>query len=151
MSLVEDLRYRGFVDRLSAEDIRQLSTHVLVETAKRLVVGPEAWSRPRIQRPDSQRHRAPQGQALAHIVLHPLMPPKLTPPVRTEVLRGGKYVLFSDGHGLGCWRVADDSLLGTYRGGLPSVRILDFAAEVLHGGDLANIVICIRSAVGSNA
>ncbi|KAJ7110517.1 hypothetical protein C8R44DRAFT_883653 [Mycena epipterygia] len=168
MSLLEDLRNRGFVDRLSADDIQTLSTHDLVETVKRLVVGPDAWSRPGIQRPEPENPdyfadrpaghagltplgvNSLQSEAGAQIVLHPLMPPELTPPFRTEVLRGGKYVLFSDGQILGCWRVADDSLLGMYHSGLSSVHILDFTAEMLPGGEQANIVICIRSTMPSN-
>ncbi|KAJ7110492.1 hypothetical protein C8R44DRAFT_800118 [Mycena epipterygia] len=163
-----DLRNRGFVDRLSADDIQTLSTYDLVKTVRRLVVGPDAWSRPGIQRPEPENpdyfsnrpsgHAGPtalgvdppQSEAGAQIVLHPLMPPELIPPFRTEVLRRGKYVLFSDGQILGCWRVADNSLLGMYHSGLSSVYILDFAAEVLHGGERANIVICIRSTMPSN-
>ncbi|KAJ7145525.1 hypothetical protein C8R44DRAFT_755482 [Mycena epipterygia] len=149
-----------------------MSTDHLLAVVKRLVLGPEAWSPPRTQArqpkyfskilhklpgyrgrplaPDPPRNQAPRTQVCADIVLHPAIPPAQPVPNRTqfEVLRGGKYALFFDGGGaqdLGCWRVDDDSLLGTYQSILPqaSVHILDFAAEVLHGGERANIVIRI--------
>ncbi|KAJ7095560.1 hypothetical protein C8R44DRAFT_889982 [Mycena epipterygia] len=170
MTLVEDLRNRGFVDRLSAADIRSLSTQSLVALVRRLVLGPEAWSPPsRIQsRPKSfsrilyklsnlRGRRAadpPPVQACAHIVLHPSIHP--TEPFHRstfKVLKGGEYVLFCDrdAHGvpvLGCWRVADDSLLGTYRSRLSCHNIHCFEAELLPGGNRANIVLCILTATG---
>ncbi|KAJ7144510.1 hypothetical protein C8R44DRAFT_865421 [Mycena epipterygia] len=167
MSLVEDLRHRGFVDRLSSADIRSMSTQSLVALVKRMVVGPEAWSPPKtLSRPKSfsrivntlanTRERkaasSPQVQACTHIVLHPPIRPGLLPPYRGtfKLLLGGKYVLFcfrnaQDEPVLGCWRVADDSLLGTYRSGLPPQNIYDFDAEVLDGGESANIVMYVRT------
>ncbi|KAJ7084720.1 hypothetical protein C8R44DRAFT_894149 [Mycena epipterygia] len=157
ISLVEALRNRGFIDRHSAADIRNMSTESLVGIVRRLVGGPDAWSPPKILHPRPQRklcekilhkisgarelrENSPQ-EARAHIVLHPPISPVRPPPFCTEVLRGGRHVLFIDAHDakrLNCWRVADNSLLGTYHGGHD---ILDFAAEVLPGGERANIVI----------
>ncbi|KAJ7110516.1 hypothetical protein C8R44DRAFT_883652 [Mycena epipterygia] len=179
MSLVEDLRHRGFVDRLSAADIRTMSTQSLVALVRRMVVGPETWSRPKIQQPKSSQrmsfsrilHKLASSQeqpatlhphraqpACAKIVVHLSLPVELPPaPFYTQVLRGGKYILFSDVRSeglnppvLGCWRVADDSLLGTYHTGLASATILDFSAEVFPGGEQANIVIRLRSLASSN-
>ncbi|KAJ7080100.1 hypothetical protein C8R44DRAFT_824431 [Mycena epipterygia] len=159
MSLVENLRKRGFVDRLSASDIRAMSTESLVAVVRRLVAGPETWSSTRMQpqqlksfsrilstvfRPRRRRDAAPPPvQPCAQVVLHlPIRDGNL------KILRGGKYVLFCDVDAqdvqvLKCWRVADDSLLGTYRSGLPSHHIRYFEAEVLHGGEHANIVLCV--------
>ncbi|KAJ7133290.1 hypothetical protein C8R44DRAFT_730468 [Mycena epipterygia] len=47
ISLVQDLRNRGFIDRLSTADIRALTTQALVQVVRQLVLGPEAWSPPR--------------------------------------------------------------------------------------------------------
>ncbi|KAJ7126007.1 hypothetical protein C8R44DRAFT_979919 [Mycena epipterygia] len=164
MLLVEDLRNRNFVERLSAADIRTMSTQNLVAVVRRLIVGPESWSSPRIQslQPFSRiRHKlatyfkpapvdvnAPPAQACAPILLHPSIPSALPRrPLRTKILRGGNYALFYHGRGveaLGCWNVAEDSLVGTYR---TSSTIIDFAAEVLHGGERANIVIRLHNSV----
>ncbi|KAJ7114475.1 hypothetical protein C8R44DRAFT_855693, partial [Mycena epipterygia] len=160
MSLVEDLRHRGFFDRLSSTDVRSMSTRSLVALVRRLVVGPETWSPSRNQSPRPTllsrilgtltRHRrlpseaSPPVKPCVQVVLHP--------PVRRDaqvkILRGGRHVLFCDvdaqGTGvLKCWRVADDSLVGTYRSGLPFHGVRSFEAEVLHGGDHANIVLCV--------
>ncbi|KAJ7085526.1 hypothetical protein C8R44DRAFT_752778 [Mycena epipterygia] len=43
----------------------------------------------------------------------------------------------------GCWRVADDSFVRMYRSTLPSQKIRDFEAEVLYGGEHANIALCV--------
>ncbi|KAJ7133193.1 hypothetical protein C8R44DRAFT_772028 [Mycena epipterygia] len=171
MSLVEDLRLRGFVDRLSTADIRSMSTESLVAVVKRVVLGPEAWSPPpRIQSPKTSslsrmlgklatpRQSAPLGsgppptRANKHIVVHPSIPPGRALCTDFKVLPGGKYVLFhtvNESHFdlLGCWRVSDDSLLGTYHcdSGPPSAVISDFAAEVLPGGERANIALCMSS------
>ncbi|KAJ7145542.1 hypothetical protein C8R44DRAFT_166 [Mycena epipterygia] len=180
MSLVEDLRNRGFVDRLSAADIRKMSTQSLVAAVKRLVLGPEAWSPPRIQSPQPKslprilhkltRHRGrpipdpPRPQPRARIVLHPSMPPAIisSRPAMSvpygpnfHVIPGGKYALFIDQNNtqvLGCWRVSDDSLLGTYHSVLPlaSTYIRDFAEDPLYGGERANIVIRIGSSLREN-
>ncbi|KAJ7106991.1 hypothetical protein C8R44DRAFT_858085 [Mycena epipterygia] len=165
--LVEDLRNRGFIDRLSAADIRAMSTETLIAVVKRLVVGPVAWSPPKIQsspQPTSfsemlaklvrlRGQKAavpdpPQIQPCGEIVLHPTIPPALPEPSRTtfKVLRGGKYALFCQvqaATALGCWRVADDSLLGVYYSALSTPRIFDFEAEVFDGGERANIVIVV--------
>ncbi|KAJ7133202.1 hypothetical protein C8R44DRAFT_870634 [Mycena epipterygia] len=162
ISLVEDLRNRGFVDRLSGADLQTMSTESLVAVVKRLVVGPEAWSTPGIQStpqrsmlsrkvPSPERQQAadlPKIQPCAQIVLHPAIPPALPDPALTtfKILRGGKYVLFckvQDAPMLGCWRVADDALLGTYHSSLPTPKILDFEAEVFDSGERANIVMCV--------
>ncbi|KAJ7126001.1 hypothetical protein C8R44DRAFT_979915 [Mycena epipterygia] len=157
--LVEDLRKRNFVDRLSAADIRKMSTQTLVAVVRRLVVGPEAWSPPRIQSlqptPFSkilakfakpQRQCAPPTQPSAHIILHPSISPGLPDPLWLDckVLPGGRYLLFrpvNESQTLGCWRTAGDSLLSTYSSRIPSSYMVDFAAEALEGGERANIVI----------
>ncbi|KAJ7080237.1 hypothetical protein C8R44DRAFT_907181 [Mycena epipterygia] len=160
MSLVEDLRNRNFVDRLSAPDIRAMSTQDLVAVVRRLVVGPDSWS-PRIQslQPFSRIRQktasylktaaldgnASPARACAPIVVHPSIPPAQPRFLRAELLRGGHYVLFHHGRSarkLGCWKVAEDSLVGTY---CTSSTIIDFAAEVLDGGERVNIVIRLRN------
>ncbi|KAJ7085541.1 hypothetical protein C8R44DRAFT_893830 [Mycena epipterygia] len=70
--------------------------------------------------------------------------------MRTEILRGGKYVLFGDAQTLTSWQVSDDSLLGTYRSSVPSPSVCAFTAEALHDVEHANVVICIRSSVAAN-
>ncbi|KAJ7106994.1 hypothetical protein C8R44DRAFT_885676 [Mycena epipterygia] len=166
-SLVEDLRNRGFIDRLSAADIRAMSTETLIAVVKRLVVGPAAWSPPKIQsspqptsfskmlaklvRPRGQKAAVPgplQIQPSEETVLHPALPPVFPEPCLStfKLLRGGKYALFchvQDPAALVCWRVADDSLLGTYYSALPTPKIFDFEAEVFDGGERANIVILV--------
>ncbi|KAJ7106989.1 hypothetical protein C8R44DRAFT_323296 [Mycena epipterygia] len=162
-SLVEDLRYRGFVDRLSIADIRAMSTETSMTVVKRVVAGPEAWSPPKIQsppqptffskllaklvRPREQKEAVPdppQIQPGGEIVLHPALPPVFP----FKLLRGGKHALFCSGQDaavLVCWRVADDSLLGTYQSAFPTPNIFDFEAEVFDGGERANIVMCVRA------
>ncbi|KAJ7133328.1 hypothetical protein C8R44DRAFT_849458 [Mycena epipterygia] len=157
--LVEDLRNRGFIDRLSAADIRSMSTQSLVAIVRRLVIGPEAWSpsaRPKffskILQKLASRGRAadpPPAQPYTQILLHAPIDFRL--PCRDfKLLPGGKYILFcsknaQDLTDLGCWRVADDSFVGTYHSGLPSPHICSFEAEVLPGGERANIVMCVRT------
>ncbi|KAJ7096907.1 hypothetical protein C8R44DRAFT_989167 [Mycena epipterygia] len=162
IALVEDLRQRGFIDRPSTTDIRTMSTQSLVEVVMRLVLGPKAWSSPsprpksfsrilKLAIPRGRREpNPPQVTACAHIVLHPSIRHAVAdaPPYHRnfKLLRGGTYVLFCDMDVplLGCWRVADDSLLGTYRCTLPCpCSIVDFEAEVIYGGERANIILCI--------
>ncbi|KAJ7085531.1 hypothetical protein C8R44DRAFT_821395 [Mycena epipterygia] len=165
IALVDDLRHRGFVDRLSAADIRAMSTQSLVTVVKRLVVGPEAWSPPSriqsrsksfsriLQKLSNPRGRravdSPPVQACTHIVLHPsIHPTESVYRSKFTVLKGGKYVLFCDRDAqgvpvLGCWRVADDSFVGIYRSALPFHNIRDFEAEVRDGGEHANIVLTL--------
>ncbi|KAJ7088259.1 hypothetical protein C8R44DRAFT_892798 [Mycena epipterygia] len=175
MSLVEDLQSRGFIDWLSTADIRKISTQSLVAVVKRLVLGPEAWSPPKTQSPQPRsvsrilhklaRYRRrpipdpPRAQPHAHIALHPSMPPAMSVPdpsfPKLEVLLGGKYALFTHDNNeqiLGCCRVADDSFLGTCHSVLPqaSTHILDFAADVLHGGEQANIDMRMGSSLQEN-
>ncbi|KAJ7139146.1 hypothetical protein C8R44DRAFT_867309 [Mycena epipterygia] len=167
ISLVADLGQRGFIDRLSAADIRTMSTQSLVKVVMRLVLGPEAWSSPsprpkpfsrilKLAIPRGRRAADPPPlHACAQIVLHPSIRPAVTDPLpypgNFKLLPGGKYVLFSDmdlqdAAALGCWRVADDSLLGIYHCTLPSpCSIFDFEAEVFYGGERANIVLCIHT------
>ncbi|KAJ7080101.1 hypothetical protein C8R44DRAFT_862919 [Mycena epipterygia] len=154
-ALVEDLRHRGFFDRLSGSAIRTMSTQSLIAVVRRVVVGPEAWSSsPTIQSPRSKiftkiLHKlAGQGRTAAPPPAQPIDQIVLHPPISDgnfKILRGGKYVLFCDVDVedlpfLGCWGVVDDSLLGTYHTSLP---IRDFEVEVLHG-EHANIVICMH-------
>lgn len=73
ISLVDDLRKRGFVDRLSAADIQKMSTQSLVAVVRRLVVRPDAWSPPRIQHPKS-----PPPKSFAQF-LHNIASPRRTP------------------------------------------------------------------------
>ncbi|KAJ7085537.1 hypothetical protein C8R44DRAFT_893826 [Mycena epipterygia] len=163
ISLVQELRNRGFVDRLPAAEIQTMSTRSLVAVVRRLVLGPEAWSpaSPRAKSLSGILHKLaiPCGKqpaepssvkACMHIVLNPTIPPALRPSYDFQVLPGGTYALFStegDAPVLGCWRVADNSLLGTYHFGVPSTNNYDltFGAEVLHGGERANIAICVTT------
>ncbi|KAJ7133194.1 hypothetical protein C8R44DRAFT_849408 [Mycena epipterygia] len=153
-ALVNDLWRRNLLDRLSIAHIRTMSTERLVAVVKRLVVGPQAWSPPRIESPpqsSSILHNVPiSSPPSARIVLHPVFPPAFPSARRThfKILRGGKYALFRygrDGPVLGCWRVADNSLVGTYHSALPNPRISDFEAEVIPGGERANIVMSVRA------
>ncbi|KAJ7092227.1 hypothetical protein C8R44DRAFT_990332 [Mycena epipterygia] len=167
MALVEDLRQRGFVDRLSAADIRTMSTQNLVAAVRRLVVGPVAWSPgTSIQSQWSMSFSSILSTFSIPRRRPAAAPPPIEPSVEVvlhtsarhgnfKILQGGKYLLFWDVDAedvpfLGCWRVVDDSLLGTYRSSLPALVIRDFEAEVLHGGEHANIVICMDSRAVSN-
>jgi hypothetical protein len=155
-SLVEDLRNRSFVDRLSSSDTGRLSTPELVALVKRLVFGPETWSslahHPRSKSFSNllRKFAAPfskypkLSRTKARIVLHPKLHPNHG--VRLDDLQllcGGMYVLFHDGHVLQCWRVTDDSLLCTYQS--PAGQLLHLEAEMLDGGERARLVICAGS------
>ncbi|KAJ7139145.1 hypothetical protein C8R44DRAFT_727254 [Mycena epipterygia] len=143
MSIIGDLRHRGFVDRPSTTVIRPMTTQSLVAVVKRLVMGPNAWSPPPPPpRPTSvSRILKKLGRSQGRRASDPSQ-------VQCTILRGGKYVLFfvvdaQDLQILGCWRVADDSFVGIYRSALPSHSIRDFEAEVLDGGEHANIVLTL--------
>ncbi|KAJ7198137.1 hypothetical protein GGX14DRAFT_184301 [Mycena pura] len=136
ISLVEDLRHRGFVDRLSAADVRAMPTSDLVAVVRRLVVGPAAWS-------PAQSSAERPSRSASHVVLRPAMSPGH--PFSHQdvaVLPRGEHVLLNNSRGLECWRVADGVLVWRYE----SDRVEAFAADVQDGGESANLVICIGGA-----
>ncbi|KAJ7198113.1 hypothetical protein GGX14DRAFT_573670 [Mycena pura] len=131
ISLVEDLRHRGFVDRLSAADVKAMPTSDLVAVVRRLVVGPASWS----------PAKATQSRSASHVVLRPAMSPGH--PFSHQdvaVLPRGEHVLLNNFRGLECWRVADGVLVWRFE----SDRVMAFAADVQDGGESANLVICIN-------
>ncbi|KAJ6555462.1 hypothetical protein DFH09DRAFT_1165426 [Mycena vulgaris] len=168
ISLVEELWYRGIIDGIFPSDIHALSTPELIAVVKRLLLGPETWSPPRLDKcPRPQLNRIPnilrkltspisgardepapvafmdplQVHTSARIVLHPK--PIAMPGTKrdAQLLPGGNYVLFNNSQVLECWRVADDHLLCKYQS--PSGRsVFDFSADFLDGGEAANIVMC---------
>ncbi|KAJ7094775.1 hypothetical protein C8R44DRAFT_749361 [Mycena epipterygia] len=164
MSLVEDLRTRGIVDRVSAADIQKVSTYCLVAIVGRLVVGPESWSPPRIPVATTQIFLQTSGQTWQASATARTSRRKYTSgasvrthcpasidlsrasdafPRRSPSRREVCPIFWSKALGaLAWWRVADDSLVGIYNSGIPSSKIVDFAPEVLHGGERTNIDIC---------
>ncbi|KAJ7208238.1 hypothetical protein GGX14DRAFT_633797 [Mycena pura] len=138
ISLVSDLQPRGFVDRLSAADVRVMPTSDLVALVRRLVVGPAAWS------PTQSSAEHPSHSA-SHVVLRPA----ITPGHRfsqhdVAVLPPGEHVLLNNTRGLECWRVSDGVRVWRYKS--ESERVTAFAADVQDGGKSANLVICISGA-----
>ncbi|KAJ7096906.1 hypothetical protein C8R44DRAFT_859963 [Mycena epipterygia] len=117
-------------------------------------LGPAAWSpsktesaRPillsRILRKLSNTREQPPLRVCAQIVLHSLSSPALPAlvPGNMKLLREGNYILFTCREVLLCWRVAYDSLLGTYNIGHHGHGIYEFDTNVLHGGKSANIIM----------
>ncbi|KAJ7110978.1 hypothetical protein C8R44DRAFT_742754 [Mycena epipterygia] len=101
-SLVEDLRCRGFVDRLSAADIQSMSTQS--------------------GRPGEAAGGRPTSMVVAQ---DSVAPAQFTLQDSTET---------------------SNSLGATSKSSKIPSSVVDFAAELLHGGERANIVVRIRSA-----
>ncbi|KAJ7461733.1 hypothetical protein B0H11DRAFT_2055784 [Mycena galericulata] len=144
VDLVENLRRKGFIDHLSLPDIQSRSQEALVALVKRLLTGPVSWTAPIIPKPSfmarfrSKTDRPPQQQA--KISKQFLLHPSCITDYHGRPLPGGEYVLFCN-RTLQCWSVLHDQLVWSYETPLPSFEVMDFAAEVLHGGDTANILI----------
>ncbi|KAJ7198165.1 hypothetical protein GGX14DRAFT_470409 [Mycena pura] len=153
ISLVQDLRYRGFVDGLSADDVKAMSTPELIALMRRLVLGPRCAGTPAsLMLPRRRRltlsTKLGSGACVARTrVLHPTIPPRhLFSQHDVVLLPRGEYLLLNNATGLECWRVADDALVWRYQSDVPSARVKAFAADVRDGGGSVNLVICVVGA-----
>ncbi|KAF7328543.1 F-box domain-containing protein [Mycena venus] len=155
VNLVDNLRYRGFIDLLSPSDIRSKSQEELVALVKALLTGPTSWiapvlplTKPKLpflarfrSKPTSQARQA-RGQAEISMrySLH-LPAPRSFAEGQVKLLPGGKYILIANSPGtLECWSVQREKLIWAYE--KATADIIGFSAQVLDGGDEANIIVC---------
>ncbi|KAJ6584353.1 hypothetical protein B0H19DRAFT_385369 [Mycena capillaripes] len=144
MDLLENMRRRGLI-RLSQPDIRTQSQAALSDLVKGLLSGPASWNMPKLPflaRFRSRLSRQPQRHAeIATQFI--LRPPKLDTSkwIEAKLLGNGEYLLLCN-LTLECWNVYDEKLIWTYERNDPDSFIIDFSAEVLDGGNIANIIVC---------
>ncbi|KAJ7196551.1 hypothetical protein GGX14DRAFT_672895 [Mycena pura] len=144
VDLVENLLYKGFVDRLTTSKVHSYSQEGLVALVKRLLVGPQCWNPPSKAKSHFRlglKTSDPKSQspAPAQTVLHPsdVVTSKAN---EAKLLRGGEYVLFNN-RTLECWSVRHDRLVWAYDK-RPGWHSVEFAADVVNGGYSANIIVC---------
>ncbi|KAJ7107374.1 hypothetical protein C8R44DRAFT_885390 [Mycena epipterygia] len=174
VALVEDLWLRGFVDRLSAADIRASSAERLIGLVKKMLTGPESWptdkrrstSRPwakfttRLLRrmmswiPGSSRQPGPPVkttlQVAERVSIHPQFPNHLSPLYRlwnhpTVLLPGAKYFLFCGTNQVHYWAVDTDVWLWSHETSAPAATVHTFNAEVVNDGKNATVVVCFKT------
>ncbi|KAJ7468053.1 hypothetical protein FB451DRAFT_387697 [Mycena latifolia] len=156
VDLVENLRYRGFIDGVSPSEIRALTQEELIALVKTLVTGPRSWTAPvtpkvsERTRLRSSPPRPPQSWAEnpTQIILHPsgIRSSKMN---EAKSIAGGEYVLFNN-ITLECWSVHDDRLVWAYEKNGPDSYVIEFAADVAYGGESATIAVCERSWTTNN-
>ncbi|KAJ7107394.1 hypothetical protein C8R44DRAFT_987028 [Mycena epipterygia] len=174
VALVEDLRLRGFVDRLSAEDIRASSAERLIGLVKKMVTGPESW--PTDKRRSTGRSRAkfptrllrrmmswisgssrlpgPPAkttlQVAERVSIHPRFPNHLRPRYRlwyhrTVLLPGAKHFFSRSTNQVHCWTVDTDVGLWSHQTSTPAAEVHVFDAEVVNNGKNATVVVCFQN------
>ncbi|KAJ7461729.1 hypothetical protein B0H11DRAFT_2055758 [Mycena galericulata] len=155
VDLVDNLRCRGFVDQLSLSDIQSQSQEALVGLVRGLMSGPASWTAPttpasimpkksfmsRFKYKPAVREPPSQGRAQISKEFH--LHPSATD-ASPELLGGGEYVLFNSRGTFECWSVRYDKLVWEYEKNRPDSYVIQFGAEVLDGGDQANIIVCER-------
>ncbi|KAJ7148118.1 hypothetical protein C8R43DRAFT_1129268 [Mycena crocata] len=160
VELVQALRLRGFIDRLSATEIRASSTATLIGVVKRITTGQETWPREHGSRTGIRRKvgswmsRVPlisqprSPQMSAQINIHPIVTGAPTFPHwinPTRLLRGGKYIIFSSWDGVHCWQVETDTWLWSHQTSTPGSMLRSFAAEVENEGKTATVAVCFTA------
>ncbi|KAJ6487758.1 hypothetical protein C8R45DRAFT_994239 [Mycena sanguinolenta] len=130
VDLVDNLRRRGFVDRLSLSDIQSCSQEGLVGLVKGLLAGPLNWNKAESELPILV-------QTPTKYTIHP----RITP-TNATFLGGGEHILcYSvNTQTLECWSVRYDKLVWAYVKKKPPSKVREFDAEVINGG--ANIIVC---------
>ncbi|KAJ7106327.1 hypothetical protein C8R44DRAFT_806025 [Mycena epipterygia] len=169
VALVEDLRLRGFIDRLSAADIRASSAEKLIGLVKTMVTGRDSWpvekkrapprslaklpawllrrTMSRISRPSRPKavlqitERVVVQPAVAHASTFPFWPHSIL------VLRGGKHILFQDRifDRVHCWAVGTDAWLWSHQARTPAFTVSSVGVEVVNDGKNATVVVCFRN------
>ncbi|GLB43709.1 hypothetical protein LshimejAT787_1402210 [Lyophyllum shimeji] len=133
-----DLQHRGFVDLLAGQRLDELSTAELVDLAKRAVLGPETWSTSNPSPPVIARQ----------IFVKPNIrhgPGILEWENRPQLLPGGRFVLFLQSGDIECRSTFEDKLIWAYRPRSLSDYVLDYAADVVNGGQTVMILLGIRT------
>jgi hypothetical protein len=150
VDLVQALRRRGFIDRISRSEIQASSREALVTLVKILLTGPRSWTAPAISKvplvarfPSSASCAPSRADLPEQITLHP-------PGIRSfkkneaKLLPGGEYVLCNSTT-LECWSVNDDRLVWSYEKSGAGSNVILFSAVVFDGGEGPNIIVCERS------
>ncbi|KAJ6609020.1 hypothetical protein B0H10DRAFT_511334 [Mycena sp. CBHHK59/15] len=116
------------MDAFQYSEITNCSTAELIQMAKRLVTGPETWSR-----------RTVTPAVWREISLKPTSIGGGTNPTEYSIrlLPGGRHVMVEDHNGgFECWSVETGSLVWTHAG-----RIGGYSVEVSDGGDSAVLLL----------
>ncbi|KAJ7106281.1 hypothetical protein C8R44DRAFT_942169 [Mycena epipterygia] len=171
VGLVEDLRLRGFIDRLSGADIRASSAERLIGLVKTIMTGEDTWPGEEERAPTRSLAKLPAwllrrtmswisrssllhgsgGKAMLQIIervaIHPVVSnvwrfPRWYNP--TILLHGGKYVLFRGLESVHCWAVDADAWLWSHQTSIPGSSAESFGAEVVNDGKNATVVVCFR-------
>ncbi|KAJ7108698.1 hypothetical protein C8R44DRAFT_295601 [Mycena epipterygia] len=148
VDLVDNIRRKGFIDRLSLSDIQAYSQKALVSLVKGLLTGPTSWNVPITPKlPCLARFQSnippPMALSPAQFVIHP-SGIRASKKNEAKLLGGGKYVLFNN-ITLECWSVQHDRLVWSYEKSDPNSYVIEFDAEVSDAGENANIIVCQRS------
>ncbi|KAJ7764582.1 hypothetical protein DFH07DRAFT_811694 [Mycena maculata] len=148
VNLVENLRRSGFIDQLSFSDIQSQSPEALVTLVKGLLTGPASWTPKKLKTsfitrfiPWSSHQAHSRAEISRQFIVHSQADRWNSP----QLLAGGEYVLFKN-LTLECWSVRQDKLVWSYETNGPNsfVFVTVFGAQVIAGGEQANILVCER-------
>ncbi|KAJ7106318.1 hypothetical protein C8R44DRAFT_806011, partial [Mycena epipterygia] len=169
VAFVEDLRLRGFTDRVSAADIRASSTETLIGLVKTMVTGQDNWPAKKERAPTGSLAKLPAWllrrtmsrislssrpkailQFTERVVVQPAVAHASAFPFRLNsilVLCGGKYILF---HGrssdsVHCWAVDTDAWLWSHQTSTAASTVSSVGAEVVNDGKNVTVVVCFNN------
>ncbi|KAF8062435.1 hypothetical protein FPV67DRAFT_271106 [Lyophyllum atratum] len=138
LALLSDLHRRGFIDLLPEQRLEDLSTHELLNLAKRTVHGPKTWSTPDESPPVVARS----------IILKPDI--REGPGIPTwdnepQLLPGGQFILFQHEGALECRSTADDRLIWEYKPSWSRADVQDYSTEMVDDGQSVVMLLGIRT------
>nr|GAT59260.1 predicted protein [Mycena chlorophos] len=138
VDLVENLRWRGFVDDESVLSISRKSRDELVDLVQRMVLGPRSW-RPSllVNSLVGAVKKAKESIFRPHNIS--LFPSSES----VRLLPGGEYVLFDNQKNLECWAVEQDRLVWTHghQTGESAWFVDGFAFDMLPGGHRVKVMV----------
>ncbi|KAF8062437.1 hypothetical protein FPV67DRAFT_271095 [Lyophyllum atratum] len=138
LALLSDLYRRGFIDLFPERRLEDLSTHELLELAKRTVHGPNTWLTPDESPPVVARE----------IILKPNIrngPGNLTWYNEPQLLPGGQFILFQHEGALECRSTADDRLIWEYKSSWSRADVVRYSADMVDDGESVVILLEIRT------
>ncbi|KAJ7106286.1 hypothetical protein C8R44DRAFT_805981 [Mycena epipterygia] len=169
VALVEDLRLRGFIDRISAADIQASSIETLIGLVKTMVTGQDSWPAEKervptdslaklpawlLRRTMSRISRSSRPKAVLQLTERVVVQPAIIHasafpfwPRSILVLRGGKHILFQGRmfDSVHCGAVGTDAWLWSHQASTPASTVSSVGAEVVNDGKNATVVVCFKN------
>ncbi|KAF8062436.1 hypothetical protein FPV67DRAFT_1783287 [Lyophyllum atratum] len=138
LALISDLLRRGFIDLFPEQRLEDLSTHELLDLAKRTIHGPKTWSTlddrpPLVAREIILKPNIRTGHGI------------LTWENEPQLLPGGQFILFQHRGDFECRSTADDRLIWQYKPSWSVADVQEYSAEMVDDGQSVVILLGIRT------